>query len=278
MASTEPTPVTLDERHVADASKLVAEAGWNQTEDDWRLFLRAGEGIGYVAEDRLVASALALPYGDEFGWISMVLVTPDYRRRGLARRLLDDAIALLERRGRVAVLDATPAGEALYRQIGFEPHFPLHRWQRGPAAAPAPGGDTVRPAGPADAAAILARDRAVFGGDRSTILSDILGRDSPHVVLRDGRGFALSRQGRVSRQVGPILAESEDAAIALLSAILAAETGPVFLDVPDNHAGLASALAALGFTRQRPLLRMVRGPQRFGDTARLFALAGPELG
>ena len=278
MASTEPTPVVLDESHVADAAGLVAEAGWNQTEEDWRLFLRAGEGIGYVADGRLVASALALPYGAAFGWISMVLVTEAWRRRGLARRLLDDAIALLERKGRVPVLDATPAGEALYRQIGFEPHFSLHRWQRDAAAEIPAASDAVRPAAPDDAATILACDRAIFEGDRGAILADILGRDSPHRIRRAGDGFALSRRGRISRQVGPIFAENEADAIDLLHAILAAGEGPVFLDVPDHHAALVAALEALGFTRQRPLLRMVRGPQRFADTARLFALAGPELG
>lgn len=278
MANIEPTPVTLDERHVADAAALVAEAGWNQTAEDWRLFLKAGQGIGYVAEGRLVASALALPYGPAFGWISMVLVTADYRRRGLARRLLSEAIALLEDAGRVAILDATPAGEALYRQIGFTPHFPLHRWQREAGAVAAPRAEAIRAAGPEDADAVIAYDREVFQGERGTILADILHRDSPHAMRRDGRGVALSRNGRISRQIGPILAGNAADARAMLETILAADDGPVFMDIPDHQTALTRTAAALGFTRQRPLLRMVRGPQRFADIDRLYALAGPELG
>ena len=71
MAPTEHLSVIeLDARHLAGALLLSKEAHWNQVEADWRMMMAAGTAIGMVAPDgRLVASALTLPHGDQFGWV-----------------------------------------------------------------------------------------------------------------------------------------------------------------------------------------------------------------
>ncbi len=74
---------------LADAEALVREAGWNQTAADWRIFLDFGTVYAVRnSAGRVVATAATLPYGGRFAWISMVLVAGEYRRQGLARRLL----------------------------------------------------------------------------------------------------------------------------------------------------------------------------------------------
>ena len=57
-----------------------------------------------------VATAIALPYGPHFGWISMVLVTNSWRRRGLATELLRSCIADLVQHALTPALDATTDG------------------------------------------------------------------------------------------------------------------------------------------------------------------------
>ena len=72
---------------------LSTEAHWNQNEADWRFFL--GKGIVFGVRDRrdtLVATAALLPYTESDAWISMVLVTESWRRRGLATRLVDTCL------------------------------------------------------------------------------------------------------------------------------------------------------------------------------------------
>ena len=69
---------------------LSTEAHWNQNEADWRFFL--SKGIVFGVRDgagRLIATAALLPYSSGNAWISMVLVTESWRRRGLATRLVD---------------------------------------------------------------------------------------------------------------------------------------------------------------------------------------------
>ena len=90
---------------------LSTEAHWNQNEADWRFFL--SKGIVFGMRDRkgnLVATAALLPYTERDAWISMVLVTENFRRRGLATRLVDTCLNAATKLGLTSWLDATPAG------------------------------------------------------------------------------------------------------------------------------------------------------------------------
>ncbi len=273
--------VTLENRHLDDACALVDEARWNETATDWKMMIDAGHAIGFEDEQgNLVASALTLPYGDAFGWISMVLVTADWRRKGIATWLLDTCIADHESAGRIPILDATPDGEKVYERLGFESHFTIRRWQADAPDNPGNLSGDIRPLDQDDQAHMVAYDREVFEGDRAAILLDIANRPGAKSwVMCDGSGYLLSREGRRALQIGPICADSDAAAQALLSQALAGLDEPVFIDVPDRHEALADMLDELGFTVQRPFRRMYKGDTNgFGDIARTYALAGPELG
>ena len=77
----------------------------------WRLMLKVGDSFGLAThENRLVASGLTVPFHSQFGWISMILVTAPFRRRGLATHLMGRCIAALRARGLVPALDLTPEG------------------------------------------------------------------------------------------------------------------------------------------------------------------------
>jgi GNAT superfamily N-acetyltransferase len=266
--------------HIPACAALSAEAGWNQTADDWSLFLRHGTVIGVPdVEGQPVATGAVLPYPEHFAWISMVLVTAPRRRQRLGTRILEACCEDVGRRGLVAVLDATPAGERVYRPLGFEPMLPLTRWQGEGAGRPAPrAGIRVMNAG--DLPAVAALDAAVFGAHRAFLLQSLLTR-APQLafVTADGTGFALARPGRIATQIGPIVAADESAAAALLDTVLDAVMGPVLLDVLDRWTLLRRHLEARGFTIQRPYLRMglCRGAP-FGDPARTFVITGPEFG
>ena len=112
MAGTE--PVAIVELGPADASAglaLSTEAHWNQNEADWRFFLTQGTVFGVRDESGdLVATAALLPYTSGNAWISMVLVTANWRRRGLATRLVDACLEAAAKQHLTTWLDATPDG------------------------------------------------------------------------------------------------------------------------------------------------------------------------
>ncbi len=282
MASTEtPLLVSLSEDSIAGCMKLSAEAGWNQTADDWALFMRRGTVFGLPdADGSPVATGAILPYPNGFAWISMVLVTTNHRRARIGTRMLETCCSELTQRGLVAVLDATPAGERVYRPLGFEPIFKLSRWQGEGNSRRAELPTGIRRMAPADLAAIEATDAAAFGAERGFLLETFFRRALHLAFVRDDQsGFVLARPGRLAIQIGPLVAADEDSAVALLNTALDAVDGPVFLDLCDRWQSLARALEKRNFAVQRPFLRMaLRNCEPFGDAARTFVVAGPEFG
>ena len=288
MAPTEPIIGTsLAPSELADAEALVREAGWNQVAADWEIFRALGTVFAARVNGRVIATAATLPYG-EFAWVSMVLVAGEQRRRGLGTLLLKRCIAELRERGRVPVLDATPAGRPLYRELGFQETWGYHRLARGQAAptdgdAPAPHGVIVRPISDADWTELCAYDAAAFGAARGALLGRLRGRlpAAELVALRHDRivGFLLGRDGRSASQVGPLVAEDDGVAHALLARAIPGIDGAIYIDFADSKSSLCAWLTERDFAAQRPLTRMVLGRAvGFDDEARTFAVAGPELG
>ena len=137
----------LTQRDVPGALALSNKVGWNQTAEDWRLFIAHGRSIGlFDTDEGLIATAAALPYHNGFGYISMVIVEPGWRRRGLARRLMGECIDTLRGMGRAALLDATPAGALVYRGLGFVELVTMERWEgEGSVADARSPADRLRP-------------------------------------------------------------------------------------------------------------------------------------
>src|ERR1051325_4362218 len=116
---------------------LSAEAHWNQNEADWRFFLENGTVFGIRDGDgRLIATAALLPYSGGNAWISMVLVTQAWQRRGLATKLVDACLAQATAQGLTPWLDATPAGAKVYGPLGFKPVLELRRLRLAGASVP----------------------------------------------------------------------------------------------------------------------------------------------
>jgi GNAT superfamily N-acetyltransferase len=125
-----PAGVLIREMRLADIPaglNLCRASNWNQTEQDWLYFLKtAPRGALVAVQNGLVIGTVAtLPYGP-FAWISMVLVDAAARHRGIGTLLLDEGLALVPE-GIVSRLDATPAGEVLYRTRGFVAEYGLAR-------------------------------------------------------------------------------------------------------------------------------------------------------
>lgn len=260
----------LTERDVDSGMVLSTEAGWNQTPDDWRHFILHGHAFGFrETEGKLVASAAALPYDGPYGFVGMVLVTQQWRRQGLATRLVDRCVDELQALGRVPVLDATPDGVTVYSRQGFLRQFDFDRWQ-GSVAGVSPVAQ--------DAPPVNELDSAVNGAQRDQLMIDFLSRAGT-VAVGDASGFALIRAGRRALQAGPVVAPDESAAINLIVRLFEQVSGLVFIDVPAVWTRLGDWLRANGFEIQRSFTRMALGrAEPFCRQDRLFAVAGPEFG
>ncbi|NDV86559.1 GNAT family N-acetyltransferase [Aurantimonas aggregata] len=259
--------------------ELSSEAHWNQTPEDWRHFLARGHVLcERDGGGRAIATGGLMTYGD-VAWIGLVLVTPAWRRRGLATRLMRRCMDLAAEQGALAGLDATPDGAKVYEGLGFRAIDRLTRFRRAvdESAGSAPGEELLTP--DADAVdRLCALDAGAFGADRSALLADIAARPGARLYRADDAA-ALVRLGRTARHVGPLHAGSEEAATRLLARILEEERGPLLIDFFDRHSTIAAWLAKQGFSGERPFLRMTLGGALLpGSPDTAFAAAGPEYG
>ena len=255
MADTDQIPIV--ELGVADASAglaLSTEAHWNQNEADWRFFLAQGIVFGVRHRAELVATAALLPYSSGNAWISMVLVTAEWRRRGVATRLVDACLDAAAKRGLTAWLDATPAGANVYGPLGFTPTLSNCSLDQ-----------------------LIARDRTAMGFDRRPLLTEFAGRAGSR-ILTDGHAMALVRDGRTTRQIGPMFADTPQAALGMIEAIVRSEAGPRLIDVVHSQDEFLKGLTAAGWNIERPFQRMRFGRAGTQGAELPFAVAGPEFG
>jgi ribosomal protein S18 acetylase RimI-like enzyme len=265
-------------RDVSSALELSSAAGWNQTAGDWyRLLDLAPVGCRCVEDaGKVIATTTLLPYGTRLGWIGMVLTSSAYRRQGLARKLIEDAIASAERCGiHTLKLDATEEGRTLYESLGFVVENQIERWGRDGEES----NSTIRIAGHAHSPfeELCSLDAEAFGASRKELLKLLASAGNCEAT---SNGFVFSRPGRTARYLGPCVARSKNAAMPLITAHLERSVRATrwFWDLFPSNPEAARCAESLGFTRRRVLWRMSRGEVMQNNDAMVYAIAGFELG
>lgn len=281
---------------VPSAMELSTAANWNQSSEDWlRVIQLSIKGCRCIEDaGKIVATTILLPYGKHLAWIGMVLTRPEYRRQGLARRLMEDAISDAELDGiRTLKLDATDEGRPLYESLGFVVEETVERWGRdgefGAAKAKAYVDSGVSTDCSSDARIsddLFAKDEVAFGVSRKTLLE---------MLSKSGRinttscGYVLSRSGRTARYLGPCVTTSETEAALLIATHLegaskahqedvGSKSCSWYWDLLPANSDAVRCAKELGFTRRRRLWRMRRGAMMDNNDAMVYAIAGFELG
>jgi len=258
---------------------LAADRDWPRDEAKWRLLLSAGQGWGIDSpHGGLAASTVVMPY-DRAAAIGMVLVAARHGGHGLGRRLTEHALATI---GDVpAVLYATAMGFPLYEKLGFRVTGRVTKhighW-RGAAGRPGP---VVRAAEAADWSGILHRDHTVFGADRAKLLDRYAQAAEVVVAEPDAYGHgghAFAFPGDEVLFIGPVSADTDAVAWALVAHLAAGRDLPVRVDVTAGHPWLAGLLVDHGLRPRRPDPLMTHGPDLPTDWSAYQAITLQSLG
>jgi GNAT superfamily N-acetyltransferase len=264
------------------AMRLKDQAGWNQTEADWRRFLDMEPDGCFVAEwcGQAVGTTVACILGS-VAWIAMVLVDPEWRGRGIGKALMSHALDFLDARGVGSVrLDATDLGKPLYEKLGFVAEYELARYE----GVPQGGAESraVEKANAQDWPQLFQLDREITTADRSKFLTRLFSEQPEAVrVVRSGTqvvGFLAGRPGTRAWQIGPCLATHGAGPILLVDAAHRHTGRRVFIDIPVHNQAAVNMAGRLGLTVQRHLVRMCRGRPVNERTDQIWASSGPELG
>ena len=262
--------------------RLKEQAGWNQTEADWRKFLDLEPDGCFFAEfdDEPVGTTTTCVFGG-IGWIAMVLVDARVRGRGIGSALMRHALGYLDEQGVSTVrLDATPLGQPVYEKLGFVADYPLVRYkgdlpERGPS-------EEVVPVRPEDLDRICEFDQTVTSTDRGKLLTRLFQEGAERFrMVRNGSqclGFLVMRLGAVARQMGPCIASPLVAPRLFEDACHRYRNQHVYVDIPTGNAPATALAESLGLKAQRRLLRMHRGQAIAERIPVLWASSGPEMG
>ena len=195
---------------------LSTEAHWNQTEEDWRIFLRDGVVFGIrdrraAGRDGRAAALLRQQRLDQHG-AGDGQPSPARSRHAPRRCLPGDRAQ--ERPDQLARCHA-----------GRGRRLRAARLHADAAIAPAEAGEVdARPQRhhrhPRRIDALRARDRRATGLDRTALLSAFARRSGSRIVSANG-AIALVRDGRTARHIGPLFADDAAAALTLVDAIVA---------------------------------------------------------
>lgn len=292
------SPLTIRPLQSAD---IVTVTGWARREGFapgvgdvaiYRQTDRQGLWVGWLG-DEPVGCIAGVRYNASYGFIGLFLVVPAQRGKGYGLQLWRQALAHLADVPCIG-LEAATDRIADYAGWGFAPASPTTRWQRlgaGDNATPPPA--TPEPPwclleGRAIPAAAMQRfDAQREPSPRPHFLRQWLQHPAGRVLALVDRQGACHGFGRVRPcllpdgegwRLGPLVAESPAAAVALLEGLLQRHPGTVLIDAPGANPAAAPLLEHLGFVPVARTLRMYRGVPPAVSLADVYGLACLELG
>jgi GNAT superfamily N-acetyltransferase len=215
-----------------------------------------GEPIGYIT---------SIKY-DKSGWIGNLIVSRDYRGRGVGSTLMEKALEELDKAGTASVwLTASKQGKPIYERLGFMVVDVISRWVGqglwDVSSEPAAGSRD----------SLLAIDSAGWGDSRESIIDAAVRRGR---IFHAGESFLVSQPCSDGIQLGPWGGLDRRASALLDDALLAAGKGvTVLLDVPIRNTEQTALLMGKGFSIRGSTLLMCRGTLPAYAPESIYALA-----
>lgn len=283
MESVTATKTTLRPLNIDDieaATLLSQEQSWPHREDDWKLFLSLGEGIGAQNDGVLVGTIMCWTYG-EYATIGMVIVKNSHQGQGIGRILMQAIMKKLE--GKKIILNATTDGIPLYSKLGFEQCGKINQHQ---ALAPnvplidLKPEERVRPICDADISELAELYSNASGMDKKDIFPKLSKVAKCVALTRDHSvvGFAQLRRFGRGWLIGPVVAPDLHGAKALILHWLGVNTGKFCrLDVVESL-GLSEWLNTLGIKQVGSVTTMIAGKLPNATNSKNFAISSQALG
>jgi len=222
-------------------------------------------------------------YKGRLGWVGMVLVHPEKRRRGIGTALLRKAIDYLKGIGVETIkLDATPEGKNVYAPLGFMDEYDLERRQ---GIGVITDCEEFQPILMCNLQDVVSFDANAFGAERGKVIESLL-RENPDKSFtaknQKGQieGYIMARNGSNAHHIGPWVSNSASVAEGLFALVLRKLAGEkIFLDIPCVNKNGIKIAERYNFTVQRSFTRMFLGNNTYpGKPLYVYSTSGAEKG
>jgi ribosomal protein S18 acetylase RimI-like enzyme len=251
----------MDERDLPAAHALSQALRWPYRLEDWQFLLRLGTGFVAEEDGAVIGTGLCWKQGPRHGTLGAVIVSPHHQGQGIGRQLMDRVLQELGER--CTLLNATVAGQSLYRSLGFKPIGTIHQHQGTLLAAPPVAladGERIRPVTAHDTARLVSLSNRATGMARDEVLQQLAGMAQGAALERRGEliGFSMLRRFGLGQAIGPVVAPDNERTAALVTHWTAACAGAfVRVDVTGTS-GLGERLTAMGLKQVDSVVTMAR--------------------
>ncbi len=281
--------VPFEEGDIDFAYKLDVMEQWGDTRSDIkRMFKYEPDGC-FIAKvnGESVGHVFSVSYR-RLGWIGLLIVKAEYRRRGIGTLLTKKAMDYLLGCGVETVkLEAVPAISELYRKLGFVGEYDSLRFTGTCAKIASPRNYSI---------AFMKRERIMelarfdakyFGANRIKVLMRLY-HDNPklcYVSYTKSKitGYIMGRKAEIGYKIGPWVCNPEhpQAARELLMKCIETigQNVKLYVGVPAMNKAAVENLHNLNFKQYSKSIRMYFGEKLETERANgIFAMGGPEKG
>jgi hypothetical protein len=276
---------TMGPDDLALALDWAAEEGWNPGIHDAPCFL-APDPDGFLVGERNgepVSCISVVTYPGDFAFLGFYIVRKEFRGRGYGFKTWK--AGLKRANGCVIGLDGVVAQQKNYEKSGF-----THAWNNiryggriGALPRPSRHAGTLLPLAEISAAAIEAYDRKHFPSPRPAFLRLWMTRPGTSALgLQRGgslAGYGVIRPCRDGYKIGPLFADDESAAEALLAKLAEQAVGSkLYIDTPEPNITAQRLADNLDLKPVFETARMYLGPAPIINRRGIFGITSFELG
>lgn len=271
------------------AYEMTVREKWNVSKSDVKRMLSYEPNGCFIAEVKGLPAAhvFTVTYGT-VGWIGLLIVKAEYRKKGVATLLTKKAIDYPLHRGVETIkLEAVPEIADLYRKLRFLDEYDSLRYIGRGRADVSIQNDSATSFEKERISEIAEFDVAYFGADRTRVLMSLYQED-PDLCFAsyDGSkivGYIMCRKAEKGYNVGPFVCDPEESQTArgLLAKCMQklGSKKSICLGVLAVNKGAVEILQGFGFERFSKSIRMHFGKNLSNErTSAIFAIGGAMKG
>lgn len=276
----------LDFSGVKNLLNWAEQEGWNPAPHDADVFWATDpDGFyGFYFEGSLIAGGAVVSYNDEFGFMGLFIVKPEYRAGGIGRKLWylrrDLLIGRLQKNAPIG-MDGVVEMQPFYKKGGFEIAYKEERYEK--LGLELETDSRISTITDHDFNQVLSFDKQCFGFLRPQFLK-------PWIHLPDNKtfkyqrgdlinGYAIVRKVSRGYKIGPLFADDPHVAEELYKACLNVVIGqPLYIDIPMINKEAVSMIKKYDAKYVFECARMYYGQAPEIDIQKVYGVTTFELG
>ncbi len=260
--------------------------GWNPGKYDFEVFWRTDPNgfYGFFVDDKLIAGGALVSYHGHYGFMGLFIVHPDYRGKGIGRKLWylrrDLLLSRLKPNATIG-MDGVLQMQPFYEQGGFKMAYGDKRYEC--YGQKFSLDHNISKIQETDREQIKLYDRECFGYVRDVFLGSWLELQLSHQFKYTHnnkiQGYAVIRRVDQGFKIGPLFADNYEIARELYKACLNQAQGqPVYLDVPTSNQDAIKLVTEFDAVCMFECARMYYGALPKIPMEKVFGITTLELG